>query len=66
MKPTLPLLTLLLASLHAALPAAEITVGPSGFKTIAEGVAALKAGDEPPPTPGLRREGSRGVEKGNY
>ena len=21
---------------------------------------------EPPPTPGLRREGSRGVEKGNY
>ena len=45
MKHTLPLLTLLLASLHAALPAAEITVGPSGFKTIAEGVAALKAGD---------------------
>ena len=22
--------------------------------------------NEPPPTPGLRREGSRGVEKGNY
>ncbi|MFM2167299.1 MAG: hypothetical protein RIS79_1670, partial [Verrucomicrobiota bacterium] len=34
----------LLASFNA-LQAAELTVGPGGFKTIGEGVAALKAGD---------------------
>jgi hypothetical protein len=45
MKPRLTLLTALLLVPLAALPAAEIAVGPSGFKTIAEGVAALKARD---------------------
>jgi DNA polymerase-1 len=34
---------------------------------LASGAPALDADTfEPPPTPGLRREGSRGVEKGNY
>lgn len=38
----LSLIALLLAS-PAALHATELTVGPGGFKTIGEGVAALKA-----------------------
>lgn len=36
--------------------AAEITVGPGGFKTISEGVAALKAGDTLTIMPGEYRE----------
>ena len=49
------LIALLLAS-PAALRAAELTVGPGGFKTIGEGVAALKAGDTLTIMPGEYRE----------
>ena len=49
------LVALLLAS-PAALHAAELTVGPGGFKTIGEGVAALKAGDTLTIMPGEYRE----------
>jgi parallel beta-helix repeat protein len=49
------LIALLLAS-PAALCAAELTVGPGGFKTIGEGVAALKAGDTLTIMPGEYRE----------
>jgi parallel beta-helix repeat protein len=47
--------TLLLASL-TVLHSAEHTVGPDGFKTIAEGIAALKAGDTLTIMPGEYRE----------
>lgn len=43
MKPALIHLSALLLVSPAALHAAELTVGPGGFKTIDEGVAALKA-----------------------
>jgi hypothetical protein len=56
MKPTLTLLTALLLAPLAALHAAEITVGSSSFETIAEGVAALKAGDTLTIMPGGYRE----------
>ena len=49
------LIALLLAS-PVALCAAELTVGPSGFRTIGEGVAALKAGDTLTIMPGEYRE----------
>ena len=55
MKPRILIHTLLLASL-TALHAAEHTVGPGGFKTIGEGVAALKAGDTLTIMPGEYRE----------
>ena len=41
-----------LTKLHAA----ELTVGPAGFKTIGEGVAALKPGDTLTIMPGEYRE----------
>ena len=55
MKPRILIHTLLLASL-TALHAAEHMVGPGGFKTIGEGVAALKAGDTLTIMPGEYRE----------
>jgi parallel beta-helix repeat protein len=53
---TLTLLTALLLPALAALHAAEHTVGPGGFKTIGEGVAALNAGDTLTVMPGEYHE----------
>lgn len=56
MKPALIHLSALLLASPAALRADELTVGPGGFKTIGEGVAALKAGDTLTIMPGEYRE----------
>jgi parallel beta-helix repeat protein len=56
MKPALIHLYALLLASPATLQAAELTVGPGGFKTIGEGVAALKAGDTLTIMPGEYRE----------
>lgn len=50
------MLRLGLCFLIACASAAELTVGPGGFKTIGEGVAALKAGDTLTIMPGEYRE----------
>ena len=50
------MLRLGLCSLISCASAAELTVGPGGFKTIGEGVAALKAGDTLTIMPGEYRE----------
>jgi parallel beta-helix repeat protein len=50
------MLRLTLCFLISCSSAAELTVGPGGFKTIGEGVAALKAGDTLTIMPGEYRE----------
>jgi hypothetical protein len=63
-RPRFALLALIGFALVAPLISESAIAAATGSDKPAKMVAS--AGLEPPPTPGLRREGSRGDEKGNF